>query len=327
LDDHFAADSVSDRHIETPKDYPFRPQPPVMGVRHDVNDQVDVSLWPKLAKFNWNHIAAVCFGIFFAFANLVVCPLFEMLGDSAEWHLLPGFILSAAILAEGVLLSAGLVFLPGPFWLRAVLCWGIGSILWTCWAIGLWLGWRLSPYGWANEMLQVGSFSLPLAALAIQSPLWFARCYSRWCLTNSNLAATMARPLSIRDYLIGTAVVALSITFARLARPASWPVQDYWPGWAIVFACFAGSGLLSVLPVMFLIFRFQNAWVGMGMLLPYGVIVGAILVGIDCAFDLTTFPFRIFLGTISISLPLYVAIGALLARACGYTLQFGRATR
>jgi uncharacterized membrane protein len=176
-------------------------------------------------------------------------------------------------------------------------------------------------------MLQLGSFSLPLVALAIQSPLWFARCYSGWRLTNSNLAATTARPLSIRDYLVGTAVVALSITFARLARPASWPLQDYWPGWAIVFACFAGGGLLGVVPAMFLVFRLQNAWLGIGLLLPYGAIVGAIVVGIDFAFDWTLFPFRLFLATISISLPLYVAIGALLARAWGYTLQFGRATR
>src|SRR6476646_6390582 len=104
-------------------------------------------------------------------------------------------------------------------------------------------------------MLQVGALSLPLAVLAIQLPLWFARTYLGWRLTIHEPGPLTPLPFSIRDYFLGTAIVAVSITFARLARPATWPLDDYWRGWAIAFCIFTIGSLAAVLPAMYFTIR------------------------------------------------------------------------
>jgi hypothetical protein len=315
------------RRVEA-DEYPYGPQPAVIAVvdRGDEGEQSET--WLLLGPGKKRIIAGICVGIFFAGANLVVCPLMAASGGPAnDWRQLPIFALFGAVLAESGLLSAWLVFSSSSFWFRAAGCWAAAFVLWVCWAGGLLLASRMASWQIEQEM-QLGSLSLPLVALAIQSPLWFARSYSGWRLVNRETGPPRRSPLSIRDYLVGTAIAAISITFARLARPVSFSPDNYWAGWSIAFVFFACGGLLAIVPAMLLIFRVRNWRLGFGLLILYSLIFGIVVAGIldatnpgrSSAFDYVA------LITMFTSLAAFLGAGVVVARYCDYSLSIGRVT-
>ena len=252
-------------------EYPYGPRPP---------STTDSPVWPQaapeapLAGSEGPLVVAIGLGVIFASGNFAVCPLMAAF-NRADWGALPVFVLIGAILAQAGLLSAGLVFGDGSLWVRMIVCWGTAVFLWGCWAAGrltvaLFCVWS---FDW-GEQLRFGVLSIPLVGLAIQSPLWLVRCYLGWRLTRSGTGASAVRPLSIGDYLIGTAVTAVSITCARLAPQPDWDNSSYWPAWAIVFASIAGASLLSVIPAMLAMFRLRDRRLGLYLLLGYGFVAG-----------------------------------------------------
>jgi len=235
--------------------------------------------------------------------------------------------------SQGGLVSAALVFGPGSFWLRTVCCWGASLLLWGSWAAGVlayvyFQRWR-SPPDW-RETLQFVGLSLPLIALAIQSPLWFARGYLGWRLTRSNRSDESTRPLSIADYLIGTAVAAVSVTFARLAPPSNWIIPSYWPIWAVVFACVAAASLLGVIPAVVLIFRWRDWRIGFCVFLLYGTVTGVTAVTVLFAVlgppggPTPSMWEMIGMVVIFISLAVFLGAGMAVARGCDFSLVMRR---
>jgi hypothetical protein len=318
---------ASNDSVGLDEEYPYRPQPP--GIDTGGDEAVSSFFSQPLQIFDTRRVfAAVCLVVLFAGNNLVVCPFMDVFNGPPAWYFLPGFCLFAAILAQGGLLSAGLVFFDGPFWLRAAICWGIGLLLWSCWAMGLFFTSAYGSWGSPTEVLQLGTFSLPLAALAIQLPLWFARTYLRWRIRLPNAQALVTRPFAIRDYFVGTAIVAVSITFARLARPATWPLDNYWGGWAMISVFLAVGSLLGVLPSMLFIFRFHNAWLGFALLLLYGFAVASLVAYIpnviEPAFSAWDTAAIMILIT---SVGAFLGLGFAVARGCGYRLESGRVPR
>ncbi|HEY2414861.1 MAG TPA: hypothetical protein VGI40_21630 [Pirellulaceae bacterium] len=317
---------MSDDSTEVEEEYPYRPQPPMI----DVSDDAIVSFISQpLHNFNARRVvAAICLATFFAGVNLIICPALLMCDGPLEWRHLPVITLFGAILAEGGLLSACLVFFSGTFWLRGAICWTIGSILWAAWAAGLVLVSWYGSWGSVGDELQVASLSLPLVLLAIQLPLWFARTYLCWRLTIRQPETLPTLPFSIRDYFVGTAIVAISITFARLARPATWPLDDYWPAWAIVFCIFTAGSLAGVLPAMYFSLRLGNVWLGVGLLSLYAFAVASLIAYILNAIDSTIGALETAaIMTFVVSLPAFLGLGFVIARACGYVLETGRVRR
>jgi hypothetical protein len=317
---------TSDDSVEIDEEYPYRPQPPLIDVSEDV---VQTFLSRPLQIFDVRAvIAALCLVLFFAGINLVICPLMDMFfGGPPAWYVLPMFVLAGAVLAQGGLLSACLVFLDGRLWLRAAICWTVGLVLWSCWALGLTVASSFGSWGPVGDELRVGTLSLPLAVLAIQLPLWFARTYLGWRLIAQQPGTLVSQPFSIRDYFVGTAVAAISITFARLARPASWPVENYWPGWAIVFCVLAGGSLLANLPAMFFIFRVPNAWLGFALLSLYAFMMASLiilLIAIDPSVGMLEIAA---LMTLLMSVAAFLGLGFAVARGCGYVLETRRCPR
>jgi hypothetical protein len=179
------------------------------------------------------------------------------------------------------------------------------------------------------EALRFSILSLPLAALAIQSPLWFARCYLGWRLTSPRAGHLLDRPLSIGDYLVGTTVVAVSITCARLAPPADWNVSGYWPVWAIVCACFAGGSALSIIPALLAIFRLRDWRIGLALLMLYGLVAGLVtLASILKAFGAPGGPgpmwVRAGLVSVFVWLAGFLAAPMIVARKLGFELVLSR---
>jgi hypothetical protein len=303
-------------------DYPYRPQPAaiVMVDRAVDIDQLD-DFW-QLGQSQAGLIGAVCLGLFFAVVNIAVSPLMAAIGGPANnWQILPVFASFGAILSECGLLSAWLVFASGSFWLRAASCWMAALVLWLCWGAGTlvapWIGyWPLE-----REML-TGSLALPLVALTIQTPLWFARSYFGWRLVHQAAETAPRAHLSIRDYFVGTAIAAVSIAFARLGRPPSVSPETYWAGWSIGVLCSAAGGLLGVLPGMLLIFRLRFGWLGFALFVLYGLAVSLGVIGIIDAASPTSpsmMEYAIF-ATVFISLAACLGAGMLVARGCGYKL-------
>lgn len=325
------AGQVSHLSKSEAEDYPYGPRPPVLPESCHVNEEQTPS--PECLTKGKERALVACIGIGLAFGigNFATFPLCWLVTPQQPGFPLV-FILFGAICAQGGLISASLVFGPGRFWIRTVCSWGASAFLWACWATGLlafvYFHRRRSPGDW-RDMLQFGGLSLPLIALAIQSPLWFARGYLGWRLTRSDGSETAARPLSIGDYFVGTAVTAVSVTCAQLGRPSQWVVPAYWPVWAIVFACVAAASVLGVIPAMLLIFRWRDWRIGFCLLVLYGTGVGVMTVSILCAVfgpPGSTTPMWELVGMVIIfsSLAVFLGTGMIVARVCGYSLVIGR---
>lgn len=310
------------------EEYPYGPQPAVIDVRHYDHDR-ELKLSKRFfAKGSGPYYAVVCFGLFLVGVNLAVCPLMAVI-HGPGWKTWPVFGLFGAVVAEAGILSAALVFFKGPFWLRAASCWSVGVLLWASWMLGLLFAKRIASWWKIGDELQFGTLSLPLVVLAIQSPLWFARCYSKWRLTHHRLSTTASASLSIRDYFVGTAITAISITLARLARPVHWPIDDYWPVWGLAFASFAVGSLFSIIPGMLFLFLLRNTWLGLGLFLLYSLALSTAIVAIihfasQGSLSVDEVPG---IAIMFFSVGLFLAISFVLARACGCTLQLSRTSQ
>jgi len=322
------AGQASDLSKKEVDDYPYGPRAPVLPESLHLKAE-QAQLRESLTNGTAQTLIA-CIGVALAFGlgNFVVFPLCDAVNPQQSGFLFV-FVLFGAICAQGGLISAGLVFGPGRFWLRTVCCWGVSAFLWLCWAVGLMAyaysrRWRY-PADW-HEMLQFVGLSLPLVAVAIQSPLWFARSYLGWRLAPSDGSETAAQPLSIGDYFVGTAVTAVSITCAQLGRPAQWVAPAYWPAWAIVVACVAAASLLGVLPAMLLILRWRHWRLGFCLLVLYGTVAGVALISTLIAVFGPPGQIWEVLGmvVIFISTAAFLGAGMIVARACGYSLVMGR---
>jgi hypothetical protein len=199
---------------------------------------------------------AIALGLYFAVTDWAVLPL-TWVFDQSDWGALGVFVSFGAILAQIALLAGGVVFGPGQFWKRLICFWAGVVVFSILWSMGFVLMTALR--GWSSgstleDDLRFMLLSLPLAGAAIQSPLWFFRLYRGWRLVKFDDDKPES-PLAIRDYLIGTAIVAFSITLARLAAQPHNVNDDYWGVWCIFFGISAIMSLVSVMPALPLILR------------------------------------------------------------------------
>jgi hypothetical protein len=323
------AGQASDLGKNEAGEYPYGPQAPVIPGTPTANDKEALmeGQGPFAETRGLALVALIGVSLCFGIGNLATFPLAWYADSGGSLEMLV-FILIGAIFAQGGLVSAAIVFGPGSLWIRTVCCWSVSLLLWGCWAFGL-LAFRhlapsRSPPDW-RETLQFVGLSLPLVALAIQSPLWFSRNYLGWRLTRSNQSNESARPLSIGDYLMGTAVTAVSVTFARMAPPSNWIFPGYWAVWAIVFACVAAASLLGVLPAMVLLLRWRNWPIGYCVFLLYGTVAGVTTVAILFAVlgpPGGPSPMWEVIGmcVMYISLAVFLGAGMAVARGYGYSL-------
>jgi hypothetical protein len=166
------------------------------------------------------------------------------------------------VLAQGCLLAAWLAWGDQPFWQRALRHWIVAAILYLVWVAGLALG---QPNQFRQLSMMVG-LSVPLISIAAQLPLWMARQMFGWrlirCERNPGEMrhcelrhndGTRREPLSIRDLMTATVVVALALALARLApSPDGKPIGMLW---AIMFGAATTVSTMTLLPVSPLLMR------------------------------------------------------------------------
>lgn len=156
------------------------------------------------------------------------------------------------VIAQGNLLAAWLTWSEGPFLGRLFTHWKIAVFLYCLWLLGVGLSTGRQP----RNFLIAASFGLgvPLVSLAAQFPLWLARQWLGWRLIKQNAERHPAsdQPLTIRDLMLATVIVAVSLALARLA-PADG--KDIWPVWAAAFTASSIISSIALLPAGALLLR------------------------------------------------------------------------
>ena len=256
--------------------------------------------------------------------------------DRTSWSVVNPLMLLAAGICLGIIgseisaLSAALVFGGPGFLLRLVGLWGVGLVLFACWAAGVLYadGFR-GHRSWPWELFCDVALGLPLISLAIQAPLWMLKLYFGWRLElpNKPLSAGGPKPHSIRDILMGTLVTALSIAAVRFVVDSRQDLDlDFWAAWGIGVACLAGASLLVLAPLMMLILRVNRPAVAFGSAAGYAVAAGTLVTvlwtalhpGILNDTDFPMFPSILIACALAVIAPLGVA------RLAGYRLQIGQ---
>jgi hypothetical protein len=108
--------------------------------------------------------------------------------------------------------------------------------------------------------LFVSLCALPLVALACQALPWLFRLYASWRIVPPGQIAadTSNRPLAIRDFLIGTVLVALTLSAVRFGKPTGVVEAEYWAAWGIAGAVLVAVSLLGGLLILYAMLALWN---------------------------------------------------------------------
>jgi hypothetical protein len=206
-----------------------------------------------------------------AWGNLAMLPTAVLL-DAAR----PGFLFSLGIsfvcftagslVGQGALVAILVVWGSGPLWQR--LAWQmalLGLGFWT-WSLGYLYAAGNRMRAWGEDELGV-AFCLPLLLLSCQAALWFCRLYLHWRIERASqhprtTASLCAEQLSIRDYMVGTVLVAVTMALARAGKPASMPEANYWSLWITLGLVVAALSLIAVLPIVYFTLGMRRAFWG-----------------------------------------------------------------
>ena len=245
-----------------------------------------------------------------------------------QWALTFGVV--GCVLAQGNLLAAWLAWSGGPFLPRLATHWVIAAGLYSVWLVGFGLvaGNRVPVI-----LAATVGMGVPVVSIAAQFPLWVARQWFGWRLVRYEHEADHSSepPLAIRDLMVATLVVAVSLALARVApSPDRGPV---WPVWAVAFVVASAISSIALLPAGAMLLRMHPfsrglAWGGLyagaWIVLPW-IIVGVLRVTGAVMLP----PVAVFVGLSSLMLTFAATLilTAVIARDRGYRLTAGRRTR
>lgn len=230
------------------------------------------------------------------------------------------------IAAQPCVLSAWLAWGGGSFWKRLALHWGAAYGLAFVWLIGAILTEGPTDRE-VREALEIVPFSLPLLGLAVQLPLWAARVGSGWRLVDGCADNAPPRPLAIRDLMVGTVIVAVSLAAAKLAKGMN-RGSEGWIVWAILASSVAGVSLIAVLPISAWFLRQRRLLMGIVLTAIYAALTVAVtwvvMYVVERNFFRVNWWDMLGIGVMIQSFAATLAAAALAARAMGYRLHTRR---
>jgi hypothetical protein len=232
------------------------------------------------------------------------------------------------VLAQGCLLAAWLAWSDQPFWRRFRRHWIVAAILYLVWAAGLAIS---RPSQFLVAVSAVG-LSVPLVSIGAQLPLWIARQMFGWRLIrgDANDDAGPA-PLSIRDLLTATFVIALTLALDRLAPSPDGKERGLIP--LITFFMASAISTIALLPAAPLLLRnrpFHRGLVFAGLYAAFwlGLLGFVILVArYSGLFRLPPHPIPTGVACLILSFAATVMLAAAAAHTRGYRLVWGRRPR
>jgi hypothetical protein len=276
-------------------------------------------------------IAAICFGI----GNLLGPPIMVSALDGPEndgaFFLLP--IGLGILLSQFGVVPAWLVWGERAFWQRLTIHWALVMGLSLAWSVGLLMAISVDRHGPPPTdvfiVLVTLCLCLPAVSLGIETPMWVTRHLFGWRLCRPAAAGEPPRPLAIRDFLWGMAVISCGLAAIRAAAAISYaPVSgEVWIGVAIAVGFAALASLLVMLPLTWCILRFKELGTGIVVIVAYTLAAGLTFLAIVGAAggnmgsdSRPVIGVFLFLGSLAVT----VASVLGLARGAGYHLEIGR---
>jgi hypothetical protein len=186
--------------------------------------------------------------------GLMVPVLASLQGPPADVPAAVALGIVGCVLAQGNLLAAWLAWGDVPFLRRLWTHWIIAIGLYLVWLVGMGLAVGDDPD--TPDVAATVALGVPLISLAAQLPLWLVRYLLGWRLVRETAEAVPPSepPLSIRDLMLATLVVAAALALARLA-PLFDNAQELWRalGVGCMVACIISS--IALLPAGVLLLR------------------------------------------------------------------------
>jgi hypothetical protein len=178
----------------------------------------------------------------FLLANVAVAPLMDEVGPN-DWAAVFVYACFGIIPAQAAALSVWLAWGPQPFWQRLWVHWSIAAFALVAWLFGLVLAEEWDDVDGLEKVLPMAL----LFGLTVQLPLWVVRGIWGWRLTLEQEAASGADDkLTIRDLMVGTVIVAVSLAVARTSPESD--NSSFWSDVGMALAIVAGASTLALLP-------------------------------------------------------------------------------
>jgi hypothetical protein len=207
-----------------------------------------------------------------SFVNATMVPVTRLIEPGPGFA--PGLaylcLVAGSIVGQAALLSVYAVWGPGKVWQRLVWHWALAFVAFSAWTFGFAVALASefrSPADYPDDELFAALLGLPLVALCLQAlPLVF-RVYLDWRIEcRDDGTAASARPLSIRDLLAWTVLVAVTAALVRSGKPENLSEAMYWNIWGIVGMVAIAVSLLFTLPMVYLMLGTRvGRWGGVGV--------------------------------------------------------------
>ena len=169
--------------------------------------------------------------------------------------------------------------------------------------------------------------SIPLLAVAVQTPLWAAKFLFGWRIVTPAHRYNDAppRPFGIRDLLIGMALGACVLSAAQLAAPPNSSTEEFLVPLVITAVVLAVVSLLTTIPAIVAILRSRRIAPAVAVLLLCGFALAVGVIETFVAINKTdTLMLRLGFGTL-LGVYFLSLTGCMLAfRAAGWRLQLGK---
>ena len=263
----------------------------------------------------------------FTVANLLAAPVSYRVSDDDPRFVL-GCLCIGIIGAEGALHAIWCVLAPVRFAKRLAIGVAVGLVWYGAWALGYVASASLhgGPYSYHWEEIFIGLLCLPLVAIAIQSPLWFARIWLRWRIEHRADPARGSddEPFQIRHLLGATAAVAVAFSAVRLAVPGD--EEDFLIAFAIGALIAAAISLITTVPMVMATLRGRRMLLALPVILLLDVVAPlGFVVTLSIALQ-DRLPVTIYVGFAALGYSFFAGMAAvmLVARALGYRLAWGR---
>jgi len=305
-------------------DYPYRSPPDAKAWQPE---------WPPAspraaeAEPEWmlGAIVAVSLAIL-AYGNLAILPVVYLLNATHPGFVLGGAILfftAGSIVGQSALQAILVVWGGGPLWQRLAWHLVLIELAFLPWGLVYYFAAWHDATAWKHGIMV--ALGLPLLLLFCQAVPWFFRLFLHWRIeffprSSRPTASLFAERLSIRDYMVGTVLVAATIAMVRAGKPASMPDPNYWSLWFTIGLVLAALSLVAVVPIVYFTLGMRRAW--------WGVVGVLTLTGLACVpaiwllrgVSLPPMPNMVAIPALIGGFTLTVAVPLWIARRYGYRL-------
>jgi len=292
----------------------------------------DLPLFPPALAF----IVAAVAGTL-ALGNVTMGPVAHALRPGPGFAFTLSYFMAVlgSIGTQAAVLTILIVFAAWPLWLRLAWHWVLAFAALSLWCIGFAIAeadWVFSSSNFPEDELLVMVTGLPLVSLACQAPMWLFRLYFGWRIERpGDPWAGARRQLGISDFVVGTILVAVTMTFVRLGKPSTANEASYFLGWSIGFGAAALISLTCVMPIIYFTLGVRRTWWGAAGVA--GMIAGAIVVSYTALTTLTRYTsgggpsdreILLMMTSLAVSSAGLLAATLWIARGCGYRLVIRR---